>query len=49
VYLWEIDVAVFHMTDVQERRLAMTKTPLRLKTPDQLMVEGSSEGNYPSA
>jgi len=49
VYPWKINVAVSRMTDVQEYRLAMTKTPLRLKTLDQLMAEGSSEGNYSSS
>ena len=49
VYPWEIDVAIFRMADVQERRLARTKIIVRLKTPDQLMAEGYSEGNSHSA
>ncbi|KAJ8430101.1 hypothetical protein Cgig2_007165 [Carnegiea gigantea] len=40
VYPWEIDVVVSHITDVQERRMAMIKT---VKTPEELMDEGYSK------
>ncbi|KAJ8421109.1 hypothetical protein Cgig2_009238 [Carnegiea gigantea] len=46
VYPWEINVAISRMTDFQECRLAMSQASQQLKTPNQLMAEGSSEGNY---
>jgi len=49
VYPWEIDIVISRMSDVQERRLAMTNTTLGLKTPNQLRAKGSSEGKYHSA
>jgi len=45
IYMWEIDVLVSRTTDVQERRLARTKTIVRFKTPDEFMAKGYSKGN----
>ena len=39
-------MAVSSITDFQECRLAMSQASQQRKTPDQLMAEGSSEGNY---
>ncbi|KAJ8420253.1 hypothetical protein Cgig2_014907 [Carnegiea gigantea] len=49
VYLWEIDVAVDRILDFQERRMAKTTTTARLRSPDELLAEGTSEGNPSSS
>ncbi|KAJ8442138.1 hypothetical protein Cgig2_011328 [Carnegiea gigantea] len=46
---WKVDVAVSHMIDVQEHKLARTKTILRLKTPNELMAKEYYEGNSHSS
>ncbi|KAJ8423520.1 hypothetical protein Cgig2_011981 [Carnegiea gigantea] len=44
-YPWEINIAASSLTDVQERSMAMTKTTAWLRSPDELLAEGTSEGN----
>ncbi|KAJ8439000.1 hypothetical protein Cgig2_012996 [Carnegiea gigantea] len=39
----EIDVAVDRMVDFQERRMAKTKTTPWLRSPDELLAEGTAE------
>jgi len=38
-------VAVDRMLDFQDRRMAKTKTTARLRSPDELLVKETSEGN----
>jgi len=45
VYPWEIDIAISRMSDIQECKLARTKTTTRLKTVPELMAKGYSVGN----
>jgi len=45
---WEITIADF-MNDFQARRMGKTKSTPRVRTPDELLVEGTLEGNLHSA
>ena len=45
IYPWEIDVAIDHMLDFQERRMAKIKLTARLRSPDKLLAEGTFEDN----
>jgi len=45
VYPWKIEVAVSHMSDVQEYKLARTNATAHLKIVLELIVEGYPEGN----
>ncbi|KAJ8435297.1 hypothetical protein Cgig2_026389 [Carnegiea gigantea] len=45
VYPWKVDITVSRMSDVQQRKLARTKTTVQLKTVPELMAEGYSVGN----
>ncbi|KAJ8446985.1 hypothetical protein Cgig2_006613 [Carnegiea gigantea] len=47
-YLWEIIIAAPCLTDVQEQRMARTQSTPRIRTPDELLVEGTTEGNLHS-
>ena len=42
-------MVVDRMLDFQERRMAKTKTTTRLRSPDELLAEGTSEGNPSSS
>jgi len=46
-YPWEITLANF-MTDVQVQRMAKTKSTLMMRSPDELLAEGTVEGNLRS-
>jgi len=48
VCLWEIDVAISHMTDIEERRMMKVKVISRLKSPNELLAEGTFEDNLRS-
>ena len=45
IYPWEIDVVVDRVLDFQERRMAKTMMTTWLRSSDELMVEGTFEGN----
>ena len=45
VYLWEIDVAINHITDFQEHSLVRTKQAMGPKIVPELMAEGLPERN----
>ncbi|KAJ8423769.1 hypothetical protein Cgig2_023009 [Carnegiea gigantea] len=44
-YPWEIDVVVSRMTGIQECRMAKIKMAARLRNLDELLAEGTFEGN----
>ncbi|KAJ8420701.1 hypothetical protein Cgig2_012719 [Carnegiea gigantea] len=49
-YPWEINIAAPGLTDVQERRMAKPQSTPRIRTPDELLAEGTTEGNlWPTA